>query len=67
MKRHIYKGYVIDTDNLGRQYIYNTVSKYSEDCDKMIVGVGLKYSELKQIVDNEIATHEAVTNWMNKR
>lgn len=59
MKRHIYKGYVIDTDNLGRQYIYNTASPYSEDIDKKIVGTGLKYSELKSIVDEEIAKREA--------
>lgn len=59
MKRHIYKGYVIDTDNLGRQYIYNTASPYSEDIDKKIIGVGLKYAELKAIVDDEIAKSEA--------
>lgn len=31
MKRTIYRDYVVDTDNLGRQYIYNAKSPYSED------------------------------------
>ena len=37
MKRTIYKGYVIDRDDLGRIYIYNTASLYSEDSDKKLV------------------------------
>ena len=34
MKRTTYKGFVIDRDNLGRLYIYNTKSPYSEDSDR---------------------------------
>ena len=37
MKRTAYKGYIIDTDNLGRPYIYNTASPYSEDSDHITV------------------------------
>jgi len=37
MKRTIYKGYVIDQDDLGRTYIYNTASQYSEDSDRKLV------------------------------
>lgn len=39
MKRTIYKGHVIDYDSLGRLYIYNTASSYSEDDDKILVTV----------------------------
>ena len=34
MERTNYKGFVIDRDNLGRVYIYNTSSKFSEDFDR---------------------------------
>ena len=34
MKRYAYKGFVIDRDDLGRLYIYNTKSPYAEDSDK---------------------------------
>ena len=37
MKRTIYKGYVIDYDNLGRLYVYNLASAYSEDSDSQLV------------------------------
>ena len=37
MRRTIYKGYIIDQDNLGRAYIYNAASPYSEDSDKKLV------------------------------
>lgn len=37
MTRTNYKGYIIDTDNLGRLYIYNTASPYSEDSDKKLI------------------------------
>lgn len=50
MKRTSYKGYVIDTDNLGRQYIYNTNSPFSEDSDKIILGTNLKLKEIKKII-----------------
>lgn len=37
MERTEYKGYIIDVNNLGRPYIYNTASPYSEDSDHIIV------------------------------
>lgn len=37
MKRTTYKGYIIDHDDLGRTYIYNTASQYSEDSDRQLV------------------------------
>jgi hypothetical protein len=37
IKRHLYKGYIIDYDNLGRLYIYNTSSPMSEDSDRLLV------------------------------
>jgi len=54
MKRTIYKNYVIDTDNLGRQYIYNTASPVSEDSDKKVIGVGLKLKDIKSVIDKAI-------------
>ena len=58
MKRHIYKGYVIDTDQLGRPYIYNTVSPYAEDSDRLYVYVDRKkpYTLIKAIIDERIST-----------
>ncbi|MFZ5352760.1 MAG: hypothetical protein ACOZCL_08555 [Bacillota bacterium] len=54
MKRTTYRNYVIDTDNLGRQYVYNTNSPYSEDSDKKIIGKGFKLSEIKIAIDKAI-------------
>lgn len=54
MKRSTYKGYVIDTDNLGRIYIYNTASPYSEDNDKLIMGVNIKLRDIKARIDRII-------------
>lgn len=55
MKRTEYKGYIIDTDNLGRLYIHNTASPYSEDSDKKIIGHPSKFSldDVKKIIDRE--------------
>ena len=61
-KRHTYKGYIIDRDNLGRLYIYNTKSPYSEDSDKKYISdmtadssgrrpITLK--EVKAIIDSD--------------
>lgn len=50
-----YKGYVIDMDNLGRIYIYNKKSPYSEDSDRCYVGAS-KLSEAKKIIDLRIET-----------
>ena len=51
MKRHVYRGFVIDTDNFGRQYIYDPRSRYSEDSGKQIVGRGYPYKFFKSCVD----------------
>ena len=51
MKRTNYKGYVIDTDNLGRVYYYNPASAYSEDCDKVILGTDTKLRDVKKRID----------------
>lgn len=37
MKLREYKGYVIGRDDLGRMYIHNTASPYSEDCDHRFI------------------------------
>lgn len=50
MKRTKYKGYIIDTDNLGRPYIYNTASPYSEDSDYITVYADT-LEQCKAIVD----------------
>jgi hypothetical protein len=49
-----YRGYVIDTDNMGRQYIYFKNSPFSEDCDHTIIGTGLKLKEIKRKIDERI-------------
>ena len=54
MKRLIYRGYVIDTDNLGRQYAYNTASPYSEGSDKVIIGSGFLLKEIEAMIDRHI-------------
>jgi len=64
MNRTLYKNYIIDTDNLGRQYIYNTSSPYSEDSDKKIVGRYLMLEQIKNIIKDEIernGRHEQAT------
>ena len=54
MTRTTYKGYIIDTDNLGMVYIYNASSPYSEDSDKKVLGHPIKFplAECKKIIDN---------------
>ena len=59
MKRHTYKGYVIDTDNLGRPYIYNTASQYSEDSDHVLVYIcndNKQLAQIKAIIDDRVDT-----------
>lgn len=56
MKRTEYKGYIIDVDNLGRLYIYNTESPYSEESDRILVRAS-SVRECKEIVDARIQTH----------
>lgn len=53
MERKEYKGYIIDTDNLWRPYIYNTASPYSEDCDHILVYAD-GMDQIKAIVDARI-------------
>jgi hypothetical protein len=48
-----YKGFTIDTDDLGRQYIHNNASPYSEDSDRQIIGTGFKLEEIKKIIDEK--------------
>jgi len=54
-----YKGHVIDTDDLGRKYIYNTASRYSEDSDRCYVYAN-KVSDIKKIIDIRIETHQDI-------
>ncbi len=57
MTRTMYKGYVIDTDDLGRPYIYNTASNYSEDSDRILIAIdGSKkpVAQAKAIIDARI-------------
>ena len=64
-KRHMYKGYIIDRDNLGRLYIYNTRSPYSEDGDREYIADHvdgrsyklrpIKLSEVKAMIDKKEA------------
>ena len=54
MKRQAYKGYIIDRDNLGRIYIYNTESPYNEDCDREIVYNGNTVKAAKELIDQHI-------------
>lgn len=53
MNRTEYKGYVIDCDNFGRPYIYNTESPYSEDSDHILVRAN-SIQECKSIIDARI-------------
>lgn len=59
MKRTTYKGYIIDTDNLGRLYIYYTASPYSEDSDRLLVGA-TTVKDAKAIIDARITTGQDV-------
>lgn len=53
MDRTEYRGYVIDSDDLGRPYIYNTESPYSEDSDHILVHA-CSVQECKEIIDARI-------------
>lgn len=54
-----YHGYIINTDNFGRLYIYNTASPYSEDSDKILIGAN-NYKDAKKIVDARITSGQDV-------
>ena len=63
MKRTTYKGYVIDTDDLGRPYIYNTASPYSEDSDHILVDAD-SVMGAKRIIDARIDSgHDIRRAW----
>lgn len=53
MERTEYKGYIIDTDDLGRPYIYNTASPYSEESDHILVYAD-GMDQIKAIIDARI-------------
>jgi transcriptional regulator with XRE-family HTH domain len=59
MKRTTYKGYIIDTDDLGRPYIYNTDSPYGEDSDHILVQADT-VMDAKRIIDARIETGQDV-------
>lgn len=56
MKRTIYKGYVIDRDNLGRLYVYNTKSPYTEESDRKYLSVDT-LKEAKEWISAEVWKH----------
>lgn len=58
MKRTVYKGYVIDVDDLGRPYIYNTASPYSEDSDRILIRIDdrRQLAQAKAIIDARTET-----------
>lgn len=62
MKRTIYRGYVIDTDSLGRLYLYNSASPYSEDSDHILVGAST-LAQAKALVDARVETGQDVRNY----
>ena len=53
MKRTYYRNYIIDTDNLGRPYIYNLDSPYSEESDHILVRAN-SLAQCKKIIDLRI-------------
>ena len=55
MKRITYKGYIIDRDGLGRLYIYNTASPYSEDSDRIFINAS-SIKAAKEIITVRVET-----------
>ena len=55
--RTIYRDYIIDTDDLGRIYIYYTKSRYSENCDHILVDAERVW-QVKDIIDARSETGE---------
>lgn len=58
-----YKGYSVDTDNLGRVYIYNLNSPYSEGSDNIIIAQDDKFykvKEIKAIIDKRVTTGQDI-------
>lgn len=56
MDRMEFRGYIADTDDLGRPYIYNTSSPYSEDSDRIFVNIDdvKQEDQIKLIIDARI-------------
>ena len=56
MKRQKYRGYIIDTDDLGRPYIYNPASPYSEESDLLLVYIDPKkqVTQIRAIIDDRV-------------
>ncbi len=59
MKRQIYKGFVIDTDNLGRIYIYNTKSQYNEESGRDFARF-TTVADAKKRINERIADSSAI-------
>ena len=49
-----YRGYIIDVDDLGRPYIYNTASPYNEDSDRQYIYIEHGITGAKAIIDAQI-------------
>lgn len=62
MKRTEYKGYIIDTDNLGRPYIYHTDSPYSEESDHIPVYAD-DVKQIKAIIDARIESGQDIRHY----
>ena len=54
-----YKGYIIDRDDLGRLYIYNTSSPYSEENDRILISAK-SIAEAKKIISARIESGQDV-------
>lgn len=56
IKRTEYRGYIIDVDDLGRPYIYNTASPYSEDSDRILIYIDgtRQLEQAKAIIDARV-------------
>jgi len=57
ISRTKYRGYIIDINDIGRVYIYNTESPYSEDSDSLVLGDPSKYplSVVKKFIDKRLS------------
>lgn len=58
MKRQKYHGYIMDTDNLGRPYIYNIESSYAEENDHILVNIDSQKqtTQIRAIIDARVRT-----------
>ena len=54
MKRTEYRGFVIDKDSLGRQYIYNMGSQVSEENDHKLLHGEFEIAQIKRFIDAQI-------------